>query len=112
MLCGRGWRFRPTRSRGRSGVESAALGAGDLVPEALGLADEAGRLWVLLLAAALGELGEQLLLARGQARRRLDEHLDHQVAALARAQGRHAAALEADGAAGLGAFGDADLEPG
>src|SRR4051812_39510316 len=90
----------------------ARSGAGHLFPEALGLAEEVGGLGVLLFAAALGELLQQLLLPRREAGGGLDEELDHQVAALARTERGHAAAFEPDGLAGLGAFGNLDLELG
>src|SRR5579859_4669563 len=82
----------------------------DAVPEGLGLAGEAGVLGMLLLAAQAGEFAQQLLLAGGQLGRGLDEQLDHQVAAVARAQGGHAAALQPHGLAGLGSFRDLDRD--
>src|SRR5213075_598233 len=101
-------RVRLQRRRALSRNPLPTLDVGDVFPEALGLAHESRGLGVLLIGAEAGEFAHQLLLPRGQAGRRLDEHLHDQVAALRPAQGRHAAALHAHGAAGLGALGHAD----
>src|SRR5580698_2675627 len=57
---------------------------------------------MLLLAAEAGEFAHQLLLPRRELGRRLDEELDHQVAAFARAQRRHPTAFQPHSSAGLG----------
>ena len=71
--------------------------AGDAVEEAVGL----GRR-VVVLAAQLRQLGQQLPLALGEPRRRLHHDRHVQVAAPRSAQAPHAQAAQADAVAGLG----------
>src|SRR6185437_2573301 len=65
----------------------------------------------LAAVAFLVELAQQLLLALRQIHRRLDHRLDVHVAALGRAQDRHALGPEAELVAGLRSGRDGDLGP-
>src|ERR1043166_7469844 len=79
-----------------------------MVPETvekfLDLGEEPGGFGVGVAGRLPLELGEKLLLALVEFLRRFHHHLDVHVAGAARAEHRHALALEAEHAAGLGAF--------
>src|SRR5688572_7897409 len=77
----------------------------DLVEPALGARVVARA----VLGADAFKLAQQLALARGQADRRLDHHVAEEVAGELAAHALDALGLEAEGLAGLGLGGDADL---
>ena len=84
------------------GLSSFAIAAFALAEHLFELVDEAlGERMVDVLAVELGEFLEQLALARGQAARRLDDHLDQLVAAPVAVKIDDALALEAQDLARL-----------
>src|SRR5215472_1281746 len=92
------------------GSSAGDSGRGRSISEKLlDFTEESGGFRLRFLGRQTLELRQQFTLPFGQALRRLDHDLHIHVARLARAQHRHALALQAEAAARLGALGDLHL---